>query len=558
LTWGADFPAIMEQFAGAAMRKAFAIFILFASCAAAQMVQGNIVNSVTDAGIPGVAVHLESASGSDSDGPYNTVTVELGHFVFPRIKPGTYQFSWYSSSYVAAEAPAFPQIHVTAGGDPLELQGRMTELPTLSGRVVNGNRSGVANALVGIAGPSMKMMVTTDASGKFEQHLRPGRYSLSVTPPAGIKPPDAEKDSNQVRVWTPLYYPGVTLWEAASKIVLHPGDQIAGIELKLLPVPAHTVRGMLLNPDGAPARDVTVTLNIDEAGLGPIEQKPPTFEAMTNSEGAFEFPLVADGDWRIAAEQDTGGLKLRTLRWIEMAGHNVENVNLRLAAPFSVQGRVVMEAQGDVTKNGGIMPEPPRLIPHAGRVRRESGASSWMLQPETMARPKFRTLLFDQDGAIAADANRDGNFAFKSVYADSYRIAPSAAPAGYYLDSVRVGEIDVTAAEVPLSPGTLPITVEYKTGGGEVRGAVEKCALGAVLLIPADANMQWFGFLHSVRCDGKDRYEIDAVRPGEYYALAFAGPDSSPSFDAGVLQQARSVTVKAAETVTADLSAIHE
>jgi hypothetical protein len=401
-------------------------------------------------------------------------------------------------------------------------------------------------------------MVTTDASGKFEQHLRPGRYGLSVTPPAGIKPPEAEKDSNQGRVWTPVYNPGVTSREAASKIVLHPGDQIAGIELKLLPVPAHTVGGMLLNPDGTPARDVTVTLNIDEAGLGPIEHERPTFEAMTNSEGVFEFPAVADGDWRIAAERDAGGLKLRALRWVEMAGHNLENLDLRLAAPFSVQGRVVMEAKGDESKDGATAPEPPRLIPHAGRIRRDSGAASWMFQPETMARPRFRTLLFDQDGAVAADTNRDGNFAFKSVYADSYRIAPSAAPAGYYLDSVRVGEINAAASEVQFSPGALPITVEYKTGGGEVRGAVEKCALGAVLLIPADDNMQWFGFLHSVRCDAKDRYEIGAVRPGEYYALAFAGPDSSPSLDAGVLQQARSITVKAAETVTVDLSAIPE
>ena len=77
-------------------------------------------------------------------------------------------------------------------------------------------------------------------------------------------------------------------------------------------------------------------------------------------------------------------MKLRALQWIEMAGHDIENVNLHLAAPFSVQGRVVMEAQGDVTKNGAIAPEPPRLIPHAGRIRTEFGAASWMLQPETM------------------------------------------------------------------------------------------------------------------------------------------------------------------------------
>jgi hypothetical protein len=72
-----------------------------------------------------------------------------------------------------------------------------------------------------------------------------------------------------------------------------------------------------------------------------------------------------------------------------------------------------------------------------------------------------------------------------------------------------------------------------------VRGAVEKCSSGAVLLIPADGDMRWFGFLHSVRCDATDHYEIDAVRPGEYYLLAFAGRDAQPSLDEGVLRQAQ-------------------
>ena len=134
-------------------------------------------------------------------------------------------------------------------------------------------------------------------------------------------------------------------------------------------------------------------------------------------------------------------MTLRALQWIEMAGHNIENVKLHLASPFSVEGHVVMEAH-----EAAIAPEPPRLISHAGRVRRKSGAA-------------FRTMLFDQDGAITADANRDSSFGFKSVYADS-RIAPPTAPASYYLDSVHVGETGVAAAEVQVSPGTFPITVE--------------------------------------------------------------------------------------------------
>src|SRR5207302_8494009 len=110
-------------------------------------------------GIARVAVHLEAASGSNAqDEPYDTVTDVLGHFVFARVKAGTYVFSYYSPAWLATEAPSFPQIHVTAGGEPLKLEGRMTAMPTISGRVVDGNGNGVATALVGITGPSAKMV----------------------------------------------------------------------------------------------------------------------------------------------------------------------------------------------------------------------------------------------------------------------------------------------------------------------------------------------------------------------------------------------------------------
>jgi hypothetical protein len=531
-----------------------ALIILLATYATAQMVEGNIIDSVTGAGIPRVAVTLMPASDSASDDePYNTVTDPLGHFAFSAIKPGTYVFSWFSQAYLRIEATPFPQVHVTAGGEPLKLEGRMTPMPTISGRVVDSSGNGVANAGVTINGPSVKAMATTDISGNFEQHLpQSGRYSVSVTPPPGMTPPAPEPGSDQPRVWTPVYYPGVTLREAASKIVVHPGDRISGVELKLIPVPAHIVRGMLLNPDGTPAPDVAVVLNIDEPVRRP-DQPGPTFEVKTNSEGSFEFPPVADGDWRLAAALERSGVKLRALQWIEMAGQNIEDVRLRLAPPFSVQGRIVMDAE-----SGVAVPESPRLIPHAGRIRAESGAASWILIPETMARPGFRTVVFDQAGAIAAEAGRDGTFSFQSVYPDSYRIAPLSAPTGYYLDSVRLGETDVAAAEVQLSSGALPIAIVYKTNGGVVRGAVEKCAGGAVLLVPVDTNMRWFGFLHSVRCDATDHYEIRAVRPGEYYVVAFAGNTSTPYLDEGVLRQARRVSVKAAETATEELSAISE
>ena len=160
-------------------------------------------------------------------------------------------------------------------------------------------------------------------------------------------------------------------------------------------------------------------------------------------------------------------------------------------------------------------------------------------------------------GAISAHPDADGIFSWQNVYPGSYRIVPMPPPPPpYYLDAVRVGGTDLAASEVDLSSGTVPVGVVYKTDGGAVRGTVEKCASGPVLLIPQETARQWLGFLRAAQCDSNDRYGIAGVRPGEYYALAFAGNGPLPVLDRSLLNQASRVTVRAGEVSSADLRAI--
>jgi hypothetical protein len=114
--------------------------------------------------------------------------------------------------------------------------------------------------------------------------------------------------------------------------------------------------------------------------------------------------------------------------------------------------------------------------------------------------------------------------------------------------------VEPSSPEVALS-GPVSITLVYQTHGGALRGTVEKCASRAVLLVPQDAAMRRPGFFRWAACDANDHYEIAAVRPGEYYALAFAGSAPIPAYD-GLLKQASSVTVRAGETSSADLPAV--
>src|ERR1035437_2646664 len=117
----------------------------------------------------------------------------------------------------------------------------------------------------------MSFLGSTDAQGKFELQSMPGTYGLSVLPPPNLKPPEPEQEG-PVLAWKRSYYPGVALPEGASNIAVLPGGEVSDVELKLLAVPAHAVRGVLLSPDGTPAPKVTIAL-AEELRARSVESK---------------------------------------------------------------------------------------------------------------------------------------------------------------------------------------------------------------------------------------------------------------------------------------------
>jgi hypothetical protein len=510
--------------------------------AVAQTVEGNVVNSVTGNGIAGVKVELFWSG----DLAYSTTTDAQGHFLFDHVQDGAYTAGYSSPDYEFEDMfrePGGPRtIRVTAGGNPVKLLAHMMPMGKLSGRVVDGRGEAVPKAQVEISAPWMQMAIPADAQGKFELHqfLFPGGYTLSAAPPPGLKPPDpepapeahAEPDSGRVQAWARTWYPGATVPEAASKIVLPPGGEVSDIELKLRAVPAHAVRGVLLHPDGKPAPKIEITL----------DGSPQDLRAESKPDGAFEFPAVVDGEFYLAADMEVPsgphGAKLRAGQWLEIAGHEREGLKLQLNAPFTVRGKVVMEAP-----QGMAAPRFTRFVTLAPVDRR----------------PGFR--LPNPPPHNSPDA--DGNFSLENVYPGVYQIRALPPPA-YYLDAVRFGDSEMASPEVELSSGAAPITLVFKTNGGTVRGTVEQCASGGVVLVPQDPAMRWPDLIREARCDGAPsgpgRYEITAVRPGEYYVLALAGDGSTPfwtpKWDDGLLSQAGKVTVRAGEASSADLRAI--
>ena len=160
-------------------------------------------------------------------------------------------------------------------------------------------------------------------------------------------------------------------------------------------------------------------------------------------------------------------------------------------------------------------------------------------------------------GAALINSNSLGNFVVEGAYPGFYRLAPMLQPPSppYYLDAVLIGGADLATQEVEISSDAT-ISVVYRTDGGSVLGKAENCASGGVLLVPVDPARRRPGFSRSGPCDSSGQYEVHAVRPGDYYALAFAGNGPVLAVDEALLSQGVKVTVRAGEASLADLKAV--
>jgi len=76
------------------------------------------------------------------------------------------------------------------------------------------------------------------------------------------------------------------------------------------------------------------------------------------------------------------------------------------------------------------------------------------------------------------------------------------------------------------------------------------------VLVPSDPALRRPVFSRSAACDSSGAYEVDAVRPGDYYALAFAGNGPVLTLDDVLLNQAVKVSVRAGEASSVDLRTI--
>jgi hypothetical protein len=248
--------------------------------------------------------------------PPARVTDDEGRFTFERLRPGRYRLTVQKSGFAPelpmANAVSRPPVEIAAGqvidlGDVAIERGG-----AIAGRVLDTRGEPVADVRVtalrrlprdrAAAGPPMIPAgggSQTNDLGEFRIFgLAAGEYLVAAVPQSR----GGGTASNASSVPATTFFPGTADADAATAISVTNSQSTAGIELRLVSVPAYRVSGIVIDGNGNPAAGAIVLLMPERRQLMPF-LGAVSGNARSAQDGTFALGGVPAGTYRATATQ---------------------------------------------------------------------------------------------------------------------------------------------------------------------------------------------------------------------------------------------------------------
>ncbi len=516
------------------VRSVFVI-LAFALLAEAQnggsSLSGRVVNSVTRAGIAGAEIRM-CRSGSPTPGVAicrfdelpTAVSDETGTYRLTGLADGQYMFLPLPREGFFPVMPAKPQINVS-GDTHLDVE--LIPLAGVRGRVLDPDGKPAAGVVVALDAPSCRGCTAMDVSITNAD----GEYSFTGLPPVESlilsASPRAQDPKAEEKIVT-TYYPSAIDRDLAEG-VRSQGIDLFGYDIKLRTAQARSVKGIVIDNAGKPVPKAIVSIVKPATGMvamirgyfaaEPIEV-PVAEPSQTRDDGTFTFPSVRRGNWTLRAA--LGDPALSGSADVSVSDAEVENVQVRVAPPLDIE---LQTDWGD---------SPPARFP-AG--------------PATFIPLDSPLLLPPLPGDLGP-----GQAPQFVGFAGKYLIGPGPSPQpGFYLAAVLLDNRDVLGQVADIASGD-SLKLIFKTGGGSVRGTVEKGAEATVVLMADASASARIGY--ATRCDSNGAFVLRDLPPGEYTAVAVqgaVGDPARPEFSAMLSASGRRVRVEAGSAAQVDL-----
>jgi hypothetical protein len=455
---------------------------LFPQAPATSSIEGQVVNQITGAPIPRVALSLRLNSPQRATRPGEpprnvnaTIDAESdaqGRFAFRNLEAGAYQLTAQRQGFVSpgARNGGFAVSSLSSQlflGEAQQLTGylvRLTPQSVIAGKVVDADGDPVAGCQIralrwGYSNGVRQLTpfpipgTTTNDLGEYRLAGMPaGSYYVEASPARNqnrtpVFPPQPLPDQPQL-IYTTTYHPSATESSAAASVRVAAGVEVTGIDIKLVKTIAFTIRGRLVDPDAPPGRP-------GFAQLRPRNNLAGTFMGFSTSssmDGTFVISGVPPGSYELVAQRANTGNSLGGLVGpaaiailpIEVRDRNLDGISVTLLPSFDVQG-VVKFAQAAQCGGFGMTVS---LLP-------ASGVSYGGYAPP-------------------AQVGADFKFTLKNVGSSTYSINVTN-PGSCYVQSIRYGGKEVADSGLSMD-GTGSLEITLAASNATLRGSVVDAA----------------------------------------------------------------------------------
>jgi Carboxypeptidase regulatory-like domain len=442
-------------------------------------------------------------------------TDATGHFSFADLTPGEYNLWVNRNGYLAM---AYGQATPNAPGKSLTLRPdeqkrdvvfHLTPMGSITGHVYDEDQDPIVGAGVQVVQTmyvnghrrmNQTMGASTDDAGQYRiSQLPPGKYYLSATYTESF-PIDGERQG-----YIPVYYPNSDDLSNAVPIEIHAGDQVTDIDFRIIPVPAVTIRGQVVNVTG---RDFRQGINVAlmRQGAGGTYFQGNTF--VNQQQGTFELRDVPPGSYVLTSGQWDHGRQYSGRQMLIVGNGDINGVTLTLGPGSELTGRIHVESD----------PPSDKLI---------FGNMQVYLEPREEM----------QNGAPPGQVDKAGSFSLKNIPDGPYNVKVTPLPPDFYLKAARLGTNDVLEGglicDQANSPGTLDLLISGD--GGRIEGVVthyDKAFPGATVTLVPDVNHRNQERLYSTTMsDSNGHFVLQGIPPGNYSMFAWEQIDNGAYMD---------------------------
>ena len=465
-------------------------------------IEGIVTNSLT--GAPIAHAHVMLQGGQDPNTVYGAQTNGQGKFSILQVPPSNYGLSVEKPGYYsAANRMRPPTVNLGKGEKKGDLKLAMLPGGVISGRVIDSNGDPVEHIAVSIESGNQGL---TDEEGRFRVGgVQAGRHRLMASPSSMPFPAEHRTDGTEETYHAATYYPGSLTKSGAQYVNVKPGAENSGIEIRLVKVPIVRVSGVVrgLSDDMHASIQMMSGSSWGRRNGGQVQ---------VGKDGTFSISRVDPGTYSISAMVfDNGRMTMSAPVSLEVAGSNVENVELRLIPPGDLKG--VVQWDGDPPQDPAPTdPNKPPPPQRAGMIQIMNTSFSMM-----MGQQQF-----------AAQLNADNSFSLQNVTPGKYRVRSMGRPG--YVKSIQLGSQSIDGDLLDLTNGATsePLTITVSAATAELSGTVLKGgdpAPNASVALYTDPLERTLLQVTMTGADGT--YKFRGVRPGTY-KLAVMDPDDPP------------------------------